>query len=117
MPSRSRATAVRVCEPLPTVVVFQEIEYGAEVSGAPRLAPSSLNCTLETVREPTMLTLALTGVVPLTGEPEAGDVMVAIRLPPGRGSGGSSCAKAWGTIQAEKTISSRTAALASLTRD
>ena len=34
-----------------------------------------------------MVTLALTGVVPLTVEPEVGDVMRTIRLP-------SSCAKA-----------------------
>src|SRR5882672_754378 len=90
-PSRpSRATAVRVCEPLPAAVVSQETEYGAEVSGAPRLAPSSWNCTLETVRVPTMLTLALTGTAPPTVEPEAGDVMVTIRLP----TGGGSCAEA-----------------------
>jgi hypothetical protein len=64
------------------------------------LAPSSWNCTLETVREPMMLTLALTVVVSLTLAPEAGDVMATIRLPPGSGSGGSSCAKAWsGAIQ------------------
>src|SRR5882672_308187 len=92
-PSRpSRATAVSVCVPLPAVVVFEVIEYGAEVSRAPRSAPSSWNCTLETVSAPTMLTLALTGIAPPTVEPEAGDVMVTIRLP--TGSGGSSCAKA-----------------------
>src|SRR3981081_4059971 len=88
-PSAFRATAGGVCGPLlAVVVVSQDIEYGAEVSRAPRLAPSSLNCTLETVREPMMLTLALTEVVPLTGEPEPGDVMVTIRLPPGSGRGG-----------------------------
>src|SRR5258706_4633257 len=112
-PRISVATAVRVCEPLLVAVVFQETEYGAEVSRAPRLAPSSRNCTLETVREPTMLTLALTEVVPLTGEPEPGDVMVTIRLPPG--SGGSNCARAWGA--AEPTNTNRAAALASLTRN
>src|SRR5206468_6485309 len=44
-PAASRAVAVRVCEPLPTVVVFQGIEYGDDVSCAPTLAPSSMNCT------------------------------------------------------------------------
>jgi len=62
-------------------VVFQETEYGALVSSAPRLAPSSLNCTPATVRRPTMLTLALTGTVPETVDPEAGDLIVTIRLP------------------------------------
>jgi len=37
-----------------------------------------------------MLTLALTGTLPLTMEFEAGDVMVTIRLP--TGNGGSICA-------------------------
>jgi hypothetical protein len=85
---------------LPELVVFQETEYGAEVSRAPRLAPSSWNCTLETVREPTMLTLALTVAASLTVAPELGDVMATIRRPPGSGSGGSSWANAWGGIQA-----------------
>src|SRR5204863_7091688 len=62
----------------------------------------------ETVREPTMLTLALTWTVPLTEEPGAGDVMVAIRLPPG--SGGSICANAWGVIQAKPKTINRAAA-------
>ena len=34
-----------------------------------------------TVRAPTMVTLAVTGTVPLTGELEAGDVTLTIRLP------------------------------------
>ncbi len=38
---------------------------------------------------PTMLTLALTGTVPETVDPEAGDVIVTIRLPR------PSCAWAW----------------------
>jgi len=80
MPSESLATAVSVCETLLTIAVFQETEYGAEVSSAPRLAPSSLNCTPLTAREPMMVTLAVTGTVPLTGDPSAGDVMVTIRL-------------------------------------
>src|SRR4029453_11637234 len=31
--------------PLPTDVVFHEIEYGALVSSAPTFVPSTLNCT------------------------------------------------------------------------
>ena len=45
LPAASRATAVSVCAPLVAVVLFQVIEYGAVVTSAPRLAPSSLNCT------------------------------------------------------------------------
>src|SRR5436190_875047 len=54
MPSESLATAVSVCEPLLAVVVSQGTEYGAVVSSAPRLLPSSLNCTPATVRAPTL---------------------------------------------------------------
>src|SRR6267142_4723 len=92
----SRATALKLCEPLAAPVVSQEIEYGAEVAGAPRLAPSSWNCTLETVRPPTMLTLALTGTVPETVDPEAGEDIVTIRLP--------NWARAWRGIRARKEI-------------
>ena len=63
------------------MVVFQGTEYGELVSSAPRLAPSSLNCTPRTVIRPMMLMLALTGTVPETGDPESGDVIVTIRLP------------------------------------
>src|SRR5690242_9504023 len=42
-PAASRAIALRVCEPLATVVVFHETEYGEAVSSAPRAAPSSWN--------------------------------------------------------------------------
>jgi hypothetical protein len=70
------------------VAVFQETEYGAVVTSAPRLAPSSLNWTPATVSDPTMLTLALTGTVPETVEPEAGEVTVTARLL----RGGSICA-------------------------
>ncbi len=45
LPAASRATAVSVCAPLATEAVFHETEYGEAVSSAPRLAPSSLNCT------------------------------------------------------------------------
>src|SRR5439155_7936944 len=55
-----------------------------------------------------MLTLALTGTVPETVCPEAGDVIVTIRLPPG--SGGSICANAWGAIQATPKTINRAAA-------
>src|SRR5437667_358431 len=44
-PAASRATAVRVCEPLLTAVVSQEREYVLVVSSGPRFAMSSLNCT------------------------------------------------------------------------
>src|SRR6186997_3404604 len=39
----SRATAVRKCVPLVAALVFQVIEYGADVSSAPRATPSSRN--------------------------------------------------------------------------
>src|SRR2546427_11764833 len=45
LPAASRATAVRLWEPLATRVVFHEREYGAAVTSAPRFAPSSLNWT------------------------------------------------------------------------
>src|SRR2546430_7372630 len=104
MPSESLATAVSVCEPLPAVVVFQETEYGALVSSAPRLLPSSLNWTPATVRAPTLVTLAVTGTVPLTVDPEAGEVTATIRLPL------PSCAWAGcGAIRLPPTIASWTA--------
>src|SRR5438552_7231009 len=56
------------------VVVFQETAYGAVVTSAPRLAPSSLNWTPTT---PTLsVALAETVTVPATGEPAAGAVTV-----------------------------------------
>jgi hypothetical protein len=78
----SRATAVKVCDPLLAVLVSQGTEYGFEVTSAPRLAPSSLNWTPWTVTAPMRVTSALTVMVPPTGDPEVGDVMVTIRLPP-----------------------------------
>ena len=73
-PAASLATAVSVCEPFPTLVVFQEIEYGDVVSSEPRLAPSTRNWT------PTTPTLseaeALTVVDPDTVAPDAGAVML-----------------------------------------
>jgi len=51
-----------------------------------------------------MLTLALTGVVPETVEPEVGDVMVTIRLP-------SNCAWAGcGAIKLQPTTADRAVA-------
>src|SRR5258708_26879620 len=83
LPAASRATAVRVCEPLLAEVVFQDTEYGAAVSSAPRLEPSSLNCTPTT---PTLSeALAVTLVVPETVAPEAGAGMLTEG---GVGSGG-----------------------------
>src|SRR3989475_7025235 len=73
LPAASRATAVRVCAPLLAVVVVQERVYGAVVSSAPRLAPSSLNCTPAT---PTLsVALAETVTVPATVAPAAGAVI------------------------------------------
>jgi hypothetical protein len=40
LPAASRATAVKVCGPLPTVLLSQVIAYGGAVSSAPRLIPS-----------------------------------------------------------------------------
>ena len=59
-----------------------------------------------------MLTLAVTGTVALTVEPEEGDVTVTIRLPIGSGigSGGSICATASGGIPPNVNITSRAAA-------
>src|SRR6266404_1584989 len=80
-PRMSRATATSVCEPLLAVRVSQLIAYGALVSAAPRLAPSSLNCTLCTVSPPMIVTLARTGIVPVTLAPFDGAVIVTTRLP------------------------------------
>ena len=71
------AMAVRVCEPLLAVVVSHEIENGAVAAGGPRGAPSSRNWTFETRTLP--VAVALTVIVPATGDPEAGDVMVTTR--------------------------------------
>src|SRR5258708_438407 len=74
LPAASRATAVMVCGPLLAVTVFQEIEYGAVVSSAPRFAPSMLNCTPAT---PTLsAALAVTVTVADTVWPLLGEVML-----------------------------------------
>jgi hypothetical protein len=59
-----------------------------------------------------MLTLALTGIVPLTLDPEVGAVTVTIRLPPiGSGSGGSNCARTGcGAIKLQPTSAERAVA-------
>ena len=80
-PSTSSATALRVCVPLLAGNVFQGTEYGEAVSAAPRLPPSSWNWTRWTVRAPTMLTVALTEIVPPTVDLDVGDVTVTTRLP------------------------------------
>src|SRR5687767_13901664 len=68
--------------------------------------PTAKKSTRETVREPTMLTLALTGIVPWTLDPWPGDVRVTIRLPPG---GGSNCAMAGATAPIVRTSAARRA--------
>src|SRR2546425_12964433 len=76
LPAASRATAVRLWEPLATRVVFHKREYGAAVTSAPRLAPSSLNCTPTT---PTLsVALAETVTVPATVAPAAGAVSATV---------------------------------------
>src|SRR5439155_327802 len=76
LPAASRATAARVCGPLTAVVVSIEIEYGATVSSAPTLAPSTLNWTPAT---PTLsAALADTVIVPETVAPFAGEVMLTV---------------------------------------
>src|SRR5436309_539311 len=76
LPAASRAVAVRVCEPLLVLAVFQETEYGEVVSSAPKAAPSSRNWTPAT---PTLSeALALTAVVPDTVAPPAGEVMLTV---------------------------------------
>src|SRR5712691_810963 len=75
-PAASRATAVRVCEPLLAAVVFHEMEYGAAVTSVPAFTPSSRNWTPAT---PALSeALAVTLIVPPTAAPEAGDVMLTV---------------------------------------
>src|SRR6266850_5822666 len=74
--AESRAMAVRTCEPLLAPAVSQEIEYGAVVPSAPRLAPSSRNCTPAT---PTLSeALAVTVKVADTVAPLLGEVMLTV---------------------------------------
>src|SRR5438093_3152908 len=75
-PAASRARAVSEWDPGLAVVVFHETEYGAVVSSAPRLAPSSMNWTPTT---PTLSeALAVTLIVPETVVPDKGDVMLTV---------------------------------------
>src|SRR5437867_71124 len=48
LPAASRATAVTLCAPSPTLVVFHVREYGEVVSSAPRSTPSTRSCTAAT---------------------------------------------------------------------
>src|SRR5688572_25147525 len=67
LPAASVAMAVNEWEPFGTVVVFQEVEYGEEVSTDPTLTPSTLNCTPAT---PTLSEAdALKVTIPLAPEP------------------------------------------------
>src|SRR5213594_3478928 len=76
LPAASRAMAVKLWEPLATRVVFHEREYGAAVTSAPTLTPSSLNCTPTT---PTLsVALAETVTVPATVAPSAGAVIETV---------------------------------------
>src|SRR5256885_8187178 len=63
-----------VCEPLLEVVVFQGTEYGAAVTSAPALTPSSWSCTPATPAE----VLVVTVIVPPTVAPDAGDVILTV---------------------------------------
>src|SRR6185436_7225910 len=77
LPAASRATAVNVCRPFAVVVVFQVCVWGLAVSSAPRLMPSSLNCTPAT---PT-LSVAVAEIVtavPDTVAPAAGAVIATV---------------------------------------
>src|SRR5687767_7572123 len=64
LPAASRATHETVWVPLVSRVEFNVTEYGAAFSSAPRLAPSSLNCT------PVTPMLSVTVALTLTDEPE-----------------------------------------------
>src|SRR5687767_5113814 len=75
LPAASRATAVRVCEPLLAVVVFQVDEYGAAVTSVPAM-PSRKNCTPTTAVS--SAALAVTVIVPDTVSPDAGELMLTV---------------------------------------
>jgi hypothetical protein len=86
LPAASRATAVRVYVPSLVVVVFQEVEYGAAVSSAPRLALFSLNWTPTT--RPLSEAAAPTVIVRVTVAPDVGEVMLTLGGVVSRGGGG-----------------------------
>src|SRR2546430_15241788 len=97
LPAASRATAVSEWLPLPVLAVFQEIVYGAAVTSAPKLTPSSLNCTPTT---PTLSeALALTATAAATVEAAAGAAVApaggaasTVLTLPTRGAGGAGVA-------------------------
>src|SRR5438128_134778 len=73
LPAASRATAVSVWDPAAEVDVFQAALYGATVSSAPILTPSTRNCTPAT---PTLsAAVAETVTVPDTVAPTTGAVI------------------------------------------
>src|SRR5207249_12045466 len=78
--------------------VFQEIEYGAVVSSAPKLAPSILNCTPAT---PT-LSAALAVIVTVAGTvwPFAGELMLTV----GGGSSGGGALATVSVTGAERVV-------------
>src|SRR6266849_8457376 len=95
LPAASRATAMMVCEPLAAPVVFQETEYGALVSSAPKLAPSIVNCTPAT---PTLSeALAETGTVPWIVAPLLGEVTLTVGGVVSAGGGGGALTTVAGT--------------------
>src|SRR5207247_9851995 len=73
LPAASRAIAVRRCKPGAPVHVSQEMAQGGAVTAAPRLAPSSWNCTLSI--QTSSLAAAETVILPTTWEPPAGAVI------------------------------------------
>src|SRR5436190_3903178 len=75
LPAPSRARAVNVWLPLATLNVFHDTLYGELRSSAPRLTPSSKNCTPTT---PTLSdAFAVTLIAPETA-PAAGDVILTV---------------------------------------
>src|SRR5262245_2696596 len=74
LPAASRATAVKVCDPLS--FGDHTVEYGATVSSAPIFTPSTLNCTPTTP----MLSEAVAAMVtaPETVLPDFGEVIVTV---------------------------------------
>ena len=85
----SRARALSVWTPFAVAVVFHDTEYGDVVSSAPRLFPSSKNCTPTT---PTLSdAFAVTDSVPDTVEPFVGavsDTVGGVVVGFGLGAGG-----------------------------
>jgi len=68
---------VRLCDPLVTVTVFQEVEYGAVVTSGPSATPSSRNWTPATTPELSEAA-AVTLTVPVSVAPEAGAVIATV---------------------------------------